>query len=72
MRDVSKPQPGSHSGVVSTVEFYTLAEGKRRMGWTDSAYRSARRAGLQVLTLGKRRYVTGQALLTFLERAAND
>jgi hypothetical protein len=60
-----------YPGVVSTTEFYTIREAKRRLGWSDSAFRAAKRRGLTVLACGKRRYVTGLALLTFLENDAS-
>ena len=59
-----------YPGVISTVEIYTLAEAKARLGWSDSAFRAAKRRGLAVLPCGKRRYVTGLALLKFLEGGA--
>ena len=55
------------AGVVSTLEVYTLDEAKRRLRWTDSAVRSAKRRGLRLIKCGKRKYVTGQELLRFLE-----
>jgi hypothetical protein len=57
-------------GVISTHELYTIAEAKRRLGWSDSAYRAAKRRGLTVLACGKRRYVTGLSILKFLESGA--
>lgn len=55
------------AGVVSTLEVYTLEEAKRRLRWTDSAVRAAKRRGLRLIKCGKRKYVTGQELLRFLE-----
>ena len=55
-------------GVVSLHEIYTIAEARRRLGWTESAMRAARRRGLKLLTCGKRRYVTGQEILRFMEQ----
>ena len=57
----------SAPGVVSVLEVYRLDEAKRRLGWSDSAFRAARRRGLNVLVSGKRRYITGQEILRFLE-----
>jgi hypothetical protein len=54
-------------GVISTLEVYTLDEAKRRLRWTDSAVRSAKRRGLRLIKCGKRKYVSGQELLRFLE-----
>jgi hypothetical protein len=53
--------------VISTLEVYRIDEAKRRLGWTDSALRAAKRRGLKVLASGKRRYVTGTEILRFLE-----
>ncbi|HEV2972372.1 MAG TPA: hypothetical protein VGY55_20530 [Pirellulales bacterium] len=52
------------------MEVYTLEEAKRRMRWTDSALRAAKRRGLRLLGCGKRRYVTGREIIRFLLSAA--
>jgi hypothetical protein len=54
-------------GVISTLETYTIEEAKARLGWTDSALRSAKRRGLHLLRCGKRRYLTGEEIRRFLE-----
>lgn len=54
-------------GVISVHELYTLSEARGRLGWTQSAFRAACRRGLRALTCGKRRYLTGQEILRFLE-----
>ena len=54
-------------GVISLTEIYTLDEAKRRLGWSDAALRAAKRRGLVVLASGKRRYITGLAILEFLQ-----
>lgn len=54
-------------GAISLHEIYTIEEAKTRLGWTDSALRSAKRRGLKLLACGKRRYVTGGEILRFLE-----
>ena len=53
-------------GVISLHELYRVDEAKRRLGWTDSAYRAATRRGLNVLESGKRRYISGQEIIRFL------
>jgi hypothetical protein len=53
--------------VISVLELYGIEEAKRRLGWTTSAFRAAKRRGLRVLVCGKRRYVTGREVLRFLE-----
>ena len=61
-------QEAVYPGVISLTEIYALDEAKRRLRWTESAMRAARRRGLKLLTSGKRRYVTGQEILRFLEQ----
>jgi hypothetical protein len=56
-----------HPGVISVWELYTLDEAKRRLQWTDSSLRSARRQGLKLLGCGKRKYVTGREIRRFLQ-----
>ena len=58
--------PSPVGGVISVHEVYRVDEAKRRLGWTDSAYRAATRRGLNVLESGKRRYISGQEILRFL------
>jgi hypothetical protein len=45
-----------------------LDEVKARMGWRDAAFRAAVRAGLKVYRSGKRIYVLGSDLITFVTR----
>lgn len=61
----------AYPGVISMHELYTLTEAKRRLGWSESAFRAARRRGLAVLACGKRRYVTGGSLFRFLENGGS-
>jgi len=55
-------------GVISIHEIYALDEARRRLRWSESALRAARRRGLKLLTCGKRRYVTGQEIFRFLDQ----
>jgi hypothetical protein len=64
-QDASGRRP-SAPGVISELELYTLEEVKRRLRWTDSALRAAKRRGLILLPCGKRRYVTGREIIRFL------
>lgn len=57
----------TYPGVVSIHEIYTLDEARRRLRWTESSMRSARRRGLKLLACGKRKYVAGQEILRFLQ-----
>lgn len=63
----SPSHPAPAVGVLSEFELYTIDEAKRRLGWSDSALRSAKRRGLKLLASGKRRYVTGREVLRFLQ-----
>lgn len=54
-------------GVISLAEIYTLTEARARLGWTEAALRAAKRRGLRLLVCGKRRYITGQEILRFLQ-----
>jgi len=54
-------------GVISIHEIYTLREAKGRLGWSESAFREAKRRGLVVVASGKRRYLTGTAILAYLQ-----
>jgi hypothetical protein len=68
-RNSGPPNPKAHRplGVVSNAELYTLSEAKIRLGWTDSAFRAAKRRGLRLLACGKRRYVSCAEIIRFLE-----
>ena len=55
-------------GVISVHELYTLDEAKRRLRWTVSSLRAARRKGLRLLTCGKRKYVSGEEIRRYLEQ----
>jgi hypothetical protein len=48
-------------------EVYQLEDAKGRLGWSDSAFRAAKRRGLRLLACGKRRYLTGDEAIRFLE-----
>lgn len=55
--------PGEvHPGVL-----YRADEMKSRMGWSDSALRSARRRGLKVRRDGKRAYILGEDVIAYLK-----
>lgn len=59
----NRPSPNP----IRTGELYCLADAKARLGWSDSAFRSAKSQGLKLLACGKRRYITGDEVLRFLE-----
>ena len=66
-REKAQQHEPAYPGVISVHELYTLDEARKRLRWTESAMRAARRRGLKLLSSGKRKYVTGQEILRFLE-----
>ena len=66
-RDSGKELEPAYPGVISIHELYTLGEARRRLRWTESAMRAARRRGLRLLSSGKRKYVRGSEIVRFLE-----
>jgi hypothetical protein len=63
----SNPTATRQPGVIHLLELYSIKEAQSRLGWSDSALRAAKRRGLQLLTCGKRRYVTGREIVRFLQ-----
>jgi hypothetical protein len=53
-------------GAIFPDAIYRADELKARMGWRDAAFRAACRNGLRVHRVGKRAYVTGADLATFI------
>lgn len=66
-REQGKQGLAGYPGVISVHELYTLEEARRRLRWTESAMRAARRRGLRLLSCGKRKYVSGREIVRFLE-----
>lgn len=66
MGRILAPQPSPGPGVISLFEIYRIDEAQRRLGWSASALRSAKRRGLVVLKSGKRSYLTGREIFRFL------
>jgi hypothetical protein len=65
----SKERPGNDlnaSGEIHPEALYRSDEAKARMGWRNSAFREARRAGLKIYKNGRRTYVMGSDLVTFI------
>lgn len=58
------------TGVVRVDEVYTLAEITARLGLSKSALRNAQRAGLPVVKIGRRSYVSGASIRDHLDRQA--
>ena len=54
-------------GEVNPSALYRADELKARMGWSDSALRSARRRGLKVRRDGKRAYILGEDVISYMK-----
>ncbi len=59
---LSNPSPG----IIDENKLYRADEFKARMGWSDSAFRQARRKGLKVNRYGKRVFVLGRDVFEFI------
>jgi hypothetical protein len=53
-------------GEIRPDSLYRYTEAARRLGWSSTAMRTARRKGLVVKYFANRCYVTGAALIDFL------
>jgi len=73
-RQQNSPQsPWNQSpGEIFLNAIYRVDELKRRMGWKDAAFRSARRSGLKVCRSGGRAYVLGKDLNDYLTGRTDD
>ena len=71
-REQQRQPRAGYPGVISVHELYTLEEARRRLRWTESAVRAARRRGLKLLSCGKRKYVSGKEIVRFLEDLQED
>jgi hypothetical protein len=70
MRKPLDTAPTVGRGSVSAGEVYTLREAARRLGWAAKLTCDAQKAGLQTVFFGRSKYVTGQAILDFFRRLA--
>ena len=61
-------RPSAALAPVSSAETYPLADFKRRTGLGDWGMRQARKNGLRVAKVGKRRFVRGVDWFEFLGR----
>jgi hypothetical protein len=66
-RPFSGHSPGVPGAIIPDA-IYRLDEVKARMGWRDSAFRAAVRAGLTFYRSGKRIYLLGGDIVTFVTR----
>ncbi len=62
----AKSDSETGTGSVRLDAIYTVEEFKRRLRWSDSTLRAARRRGLRVLRTGKRAFVAGNDFHDFL------
>ena len=56
-------------GTIQADELYTIGELKRRLGWGDHAWRTARREGIPVRRIGKKGYISGRSVISWIEEA---
>ena len=64
--------PLSVPGTIITDALYRLDEAAARLGWGGHALRAARRRILKIHRCGKRGYVTGRDLLSFVTKGDPD
>jgi hypothetical protein len=64
------PQPVP--GVIFSDALYRADEAKVRMGWRDAGFRSACRNGLRIFRVGKRAYVLGADLASFVVKTGGE
>jgi len=64
----SKNSSASSLGAIQAQAIYTLPEFQRLTGLGDAAMRKARRMGLAVTSIGRRRYVSGKDFYEFITR----
>jgi hypothetical protein len=62
--------PAPRLGSIHRDEVLPLREAARRMGWANKLIADVQRAGLQTVTIGRMKYVTGNAIYRFIEHAA--
>lgn len=60
------------SGRISADEIWTLDAVKAHLGLGATAIRQARRQGLRVKYIGRRGYILGADLITYLRETARD
>ena len=54
-------------GHIGSSDLYTIAEVKRRLGLSSWAVWRARRSGLKVYKISRRRYILGKDFIAFVE-----
>ena len=63
----SNDKPRDGSGFIAGDELYTLREFQRRLGMGERALRTARRRGLPVHKIGRKKYVIGAEVIDWLK-----
>ena len=69
MRKPLDPAP-RQLGSIHRDEVLPLREAARRMGWANKMIADVQKAGLQTVTIGRMKYVTGNAVYRFVEHLA--
>ena len=62
------PEKTKPPGVIRADEAYTLDELANRLGLGRAAIREARRRGLPIRTVGRRRFILGSDVLAFIAK----
>lgn len=60
------------SGVLNAHEVYTIRQFKARLCISEKAFRTLRLAGLPVIRIGNRGYLSGRQVIEFLEGLLTD
>ena len=75
MKTINKAGPRNHgpSGEpISADKLYPWRSLHDQLGWSNRVLADARKRGLRVLKFGNRQYVTGKAVIAFLESVGSD
>jgi hypothetical protein len=70
--DILKSSEVRVFGEIRPDSLYRATEACRRLGWSATAYRTARRRGLAVKYFANRAYVTGKAISDFIATEGRD
>jgi hypothetical protein len=66
VEQLPKATPDADLGSIRADECYPLPDFKRRLGLNDDAMRKAKRAGLPVRRIGRRKFILGEEALAYL------
>ena len=70
MKHLHSKKPVRQLGSIRRDEVLPLREAARRMGWADKMIADVQRMGLPTVTIGRMKYVTGDAVYCFVEHLA--